>query len=104
MIDRSFDATAKGVPFIDGHASGRNLFGDHTTLPAAVILGDVLRSNSAIMADYCRRNGVLLAPHGKTTMSPELFDLQIRDGARGRSPRPASIRPVSWWTRACLVS
>ena len=81
MIQRSFDATAKGVPFIDGHASGWNLFGDHTTLPAAVILGDVLQSNSAIMADYCRSNGVLLAPHGKTTMSPELFKLQIRAGA-----------------------
>ena len=103
MIERSFDAAAKGVPFIEGLASGWNLFGDHTTLPAAVILGDVLQSNCAIMADYCRRNGVLLAPHGKTTMSPELFELQIR-AARGRSRRPASIRPVSWWTRACLVS
>ena len=33
------------------------------------------------MSDYCRRNGVSLAPHGKTTMCPELFALQLRDGA-----------------------
>lgn len=81
MIDRSFDTAAKGVPLIDDHANGWSLFGDHTTLPAAVILGEVLRTNVAIMADYCRRSGVLLAPHGKTTMSPELFELQIRAGA-----------------------
>ena len=55
MIERSFDAAAKGVPFIDGHASGWNLFGDHTTLPAAVILGDVL-------AEQQRDHGGLLPP------------------------------------------
>jgi D-serine dehydratase len=81
MIRRQFDAAAKGVPSIDDHAAGWNLFGDHTTLPAAVILGDALERNSAMMADYCHRNGVSLAPHGKTTMSPELFELQIRAGA-----------------------
>jgi D-serine dehydratase len=81
MIRRSFDASNKGIPFTGRPASGWNLFGDDTTLPAAVILGAVLERNSAAMADYCQRNGVSLAPHGKTTMSPELFELQMRDGA-----------------------
>jgi D-serine deaminase-like pyridoxal phosphate-dependent protein len=81
VITRSFDPAAKGLPSIDDHASGWNLFGDHTTLPAVVILGDVLRRNSEVVAEYCRRrSGVLLAPHGKTTMSPELFELQTRAG------------------------
>ena len=31
MIERSFDAAAKGVPFIEGLASGWNLFGDRST-------------------------------------------------------------------------
>ncbi|WP_166347260.1 amino acid deaminase [Phytoactinopolyspora limicola] len=39
--------------------------------------------NVATMAQYCRDRGVELAPHGKTTMSPELFRLQIEAGAWG---------------------
>ncbi|MHB1533377.1 MAG: type III PLP-dependent enzyme domain-containing protein [Acidimicrobiales bacterium] len=33
------------------------------------------------MAAYCARNGVFLAPHGKTTMAPALFRRQLADGA-----------------------
>jgi D-serine dehydratase len=33
------------------------------------------------MRDFVRHHGVELAPHGKTTMSPRLFDLQLADGA-----------------------
>ena len=83
MIPRLFDAVNKGVPFALDHSAGWNLFSDETTLPAAVILRSVIERNSAAMADYCQRNGVSLAPHCKTTMSPELFDLQVRDGAWG---------------------
>ena len=61
--------------------TGWNLFADDATFPAAVLLESALKRNSASMSDYCRRNGVSLAPHGKTTMSPELFALQLRDGA-----------------------
>jgi hypothetical protein len=33
------------------------------------------------MATYCADHGVLLAPHGKTTMSPQLFRRQLAAGA-----------------------
>lgn len=79
-LDRS-ELTGKGVPFGLGHRTGWNLFRDDATFPAAVLVRTALQHNSASMADYCRRNGVSLAPHGKTTMSPELFALQLRDGA-----------------------
>jgi D-serine dehydratase len=78
---RPFDAANKGVPLTRDDRRGWNLFGSDATFPAAVILRSALESNSAAMSDYCRRNGVSLAPHGKTTMSPELFELQLRDGA-----------------------
>ena len=81
MSIRPFDPANKGIPFDHVGTGGWNLFDDDTTLPAAVLLRTVLERNSAAMADYCRRSGVSLAPHGKTTMSPELFELQIRDGA-----------------------
>ncbi len=73
--------SGKGVPFTLGNATGWNVFSDDATFPAAVLVRSSLERNSASMSDYCRRNGVSLAPHGKTTMSPELFALQVRDGA-----------------------
>ena len=35
------------------------------------------------MQDFAQRKGVALAPHGKTTMSPELFRQQLAGGAWG---------------------
>jgi D-serine dehydratase len=81
MTMGGFDRANKGVPFARRDLTGRNLFSDDATFPAAVLLESALKRNSASMSDYCRRNGVSLAPHGKTTMSPELFALQLRDGA-----------------------
>lgn len=77
----SFDAVGKGIPFGHAHAVGRNLFDGDAVLPVAVLHRSSVERNSAAMAEFCRREGVSLAPHGKTTMSPELFDLQLRDGA-----------------------
>ena len=81
MTMAGFDHANKGIPFAHRDATGWNLFGDDATFPAAVLLESALKGNSASMSDYCLRNGVSLAPHGKTTMSPELFALQLRDGA-----------------------
>lgn len=62
---------------------GWNLFTAGFHWPAAVIIEPILRRNSATMAAYCARHGVSLAPHGKTTMAPDLFDIQLQDGAWG---------------------
>jgi D-serine dehydratase len=79
--DQRFDPLNKGIPFGRGDLDDWHLFDRHTTLPAAVLLRSAIERNSAAMAQYCERSGVSLAPHGKTTMSPELFRLQMRDGA-----------------------
>lgn len=52
-------------------------------LPAPVMLlhEAALDHNLRTMADWCRERGVLLAPHGKTTMAPQLFERQINAGA-----------------------
>lgn len=81
MSSDRFELTGKGVPFRLLNPTGWNLFREDATFPAAVLVRSALERNSSSMADYCRRNGVSLAPHGKTTMSPELFALQLRDGA-----------------------
>jgi D-serine dehydratase len=40
-----------------------------------------MEANSAEMKAYCARNGFDLAPHGKTSMSPTLTQMQLADGA-----------------------
>jgi D-serine dehydratase len=49
----------------------------------AVIRESALRANIELMRQYTDSAGVYLAPHGKTTMCPQLFDLQLEAGAWG---------------------
>jgi D-serine dehydratase len=49
--------------------------------PVMVLKEAALRHNLEAMADFCRHHGVLLAPHGKTAMAPQLFAMQREAGA-----------------------
>lgn len=51
--------------------------------PIAVLKQSALEHNLRWMADFTAASGVLLAPHGKTTMAPQLFDQQLDAGAWG---------------------
>lgn len=51
--------------------------------PVAVVRQQALAHNIAWMQDFAARHGVQLAPHGKTTMSPQLFRRQLDAGAWG---------------------
>ena len=47
-----------------------------------------------LFRSFCARTGALLAPHAKTTMSPELFALQAEDGVWGltvATPQQAAV-------------
>jgi D-serine dehydratase len=52
-------------------------------LPLAVIRRDALDGNLRWMQQFARQQGVDLAPHGKTTMSPQLIAAQLGAGAWG---------------------
>jgi D-serine dehydratase len=52
-------------------------------LPLAVLRVDRMRHNARWMADFARRNGLSLCPHGKTTMAPQIWNLQLAEGAWG---------------------
>ena len=71
---------AKGLPDLST-VVGANLFDGTFPLPTAVLLEEALAHNIATMAAYCAENGVLLAPHGKTTMCPLLIRRQLDAGA-----------------------
>lgn len=45
--------------------------------PLLVLDGPALDHNLGLMAHYCAKHGVDLAPHGKTTMAPQLFARQL---------------------------
>jgi D-serine dehydratase len=52
-------------------------------LPAMVLHRSALEHNVAVMAEYCAERGLWLAPHGKTTMAPQVFAAQLGAGAWG---------------------
>ena len=62
-------------------AEGLNLFSDDFLFPVATISVDALDHNISTMAMFSEDNDVSLAPHAKTTMSPEIIDRQIASGA-----------------------
>lgn len=58
-----------------------NLFGGSFEFPLLTLRRSAVRHNVRTMSDYCSSAGVLLAPHGKTAMSPELASAQMAAGA-----------------------
>ena len=62
---------------------GWNLLHEDLSLPAAVLYQERLEHNLDWMRRFIAEYKVQLAPHGKTTMAPKLFDMQMRSGAWG---------------------
>ncbi|MDW3213577.1 MAG: alanine racemase [Ilumatobacteraceae bacterium] len=74
-------AHPKGFPLGSDDPVGWSIFDGDVPYPVALMFDTVLDHNSRAMKGFCERNGVSLAPHGKTTMAPALFRRQMRDGA-----------------------
>lgn len=64
-------------------AQGWNVLAGDLPLPLALIRRGALAHNLGWMQRHVAQAGVDLAPHGKTTMSPELLAEQLRAGAWG---------------------
>lgn len=75
-LDTSLDPA--GVPQLDW-----NLLREDLSLPSAVLYHDRLMHNLEWMQEFIAAYGLRLAPHGKTTMAPRLFELQLQSGAWG---------------------
>ena len=63
------------------HERGWNALGGEFMLPVMVLKDSALRHNIDLMASFCERNGVSLAPHAKTAMAPQLVQRQLDAGA-----------------------
>ncbi|GAB2329130.1 alanine racemase [Streptomyces griseoincarnatus] len=64
-------------------AQRRNLFTDGFTTPVLALSAERLEHNLAALETYAVRHGLAFAPHGKTSMAPQLFHRQIERGAWG---------------------
>jgi len=93
----------KGVGFIYGEPEpeviaglGWNLLHEDLSLPCAVLYQDKLRHNLRWMQKFIDEYGMRLAPHGKTTMAPKLFQMQIKAGAWGITLATAQQCRAAW--------
>lgn len=75
---------------------GWNLLREDLSLPAAVLYQDRLTHNLNWMRDFIAAYGLRLAPHGKTTMAPRLFTMQLESGAWGITLATAQQTRVAW--------
>lgn len=64
-------------------AQRRNLFTDGFATPVLALSAERLEHNLRLMETYAARHGLAFAPHGKTSMAPQLFRRQIEHGAWG---------------------
>src|SRR5258706_9932381 len=86
LDDEPVSGIEKGLPdtrlrFGDiGRQGWRVLAGD-VPLPSMTLNGAALAHNIRLMQAYCDRHGAWLAPHGKTTMAPQIFAAQLGVGA-----------------------
>ncbi|MEV6587596.1 alanine racemase [Streptomyces acidicola] len=74
---------AAGLTVGELTAERRNLFTGGFTTPVLALSAERLEHNLALMETYTARHGLAFAPHGKTSMAPQLFWQQIDRGAWG---------------------
>jgi len=88
LAARRLDWRHKAIPAADNgttHAAflaAKHTLADFQT-PLLTLDAGALTANADRLAKWCAEKGVLLAPHGKTTMSPQLWTEQLKRGAWG---------------------
>lgn len=80
-LEKGVPALSAPLPLDQVAAQGWNILAEDVPLPAAILHERALRANSAWMRGYLEQTGASIAPHGKTSMAPALYDLQVSDGA-----------------------
>ncbi|MFF5958830.1 amino acid deaminase [Streptomyces luteogriseus] len=74
---------ADGLTVAELAGQRRNLFTGGFATPVLALSAERLEHNLMLMETYAARHGLAFAPHGKTSMAPQLFQRQIEHGAWG---------------------
>lgn len=85
-VDHRFKALppdAEGLTVGELADQRRNLFDGGFTTPVLVLSGPALEHNLGLLERYTAEHGLAFAPHGKTSMAPQLFADQLAHGAWG---------------------
>ncbi len=80
---KGFPPRQRPLARADVAAQNWNVLAGDLPLPLALLKREALEHNLAWMQRFVRERGIDLAPHGKTTMSPQLFARQLDAGAWG---------------------
>jgi D-serine dehydratase len=89
-LGKGLGAVTPGSTFAECGALGWSILNEDVSLPVAVLRQSRIEHNLIWMKQFIERYGIELAPHGKTTMSPELFQMQLAHGAWGITLATAS--------------
>lgn len=87
-LQKSLPAAADGMA-VEEFLAGKPRLSEFTT-PLLVLDSAAMNHNAARMAAWCAERGVELAPHGKTTMAPALWQRQLDTGSWGITVATAS--------------
>ncbi|GJI93799.1 deaminase [Duganella caerulea] len=102
LVNQLLQPGIKGLPITaplrQGDIGARqwNVLNADTSFPVALLKASSLEHNLRWMHGFCEQYGVQLAPHGKTTMSPQLFDAQLTNGAWGMTLATAAQAQVAY--------
>src|SRR5947209_7553859 len=80
---RAFPSTPRRVRIGDVPAQKWRLFESGFFFPVLALRASALVHNTETMAEFCKARRASLAPHGKTTMAPQIFARQLLAGAWG---------------------
>lgn len=88
LAERRLDWRHKAIPASENGTTHAGFLAAKHTLaelqtPLLTLDAPALQANADRLADWCKEHGVLLAPHGKTTMAPQLWTEQLNRGAWG---------------------
>ncbi|MBU3866888.1 amino acid deaminase [Streptomyces sp. 4503] len=75
--------SAEGLTVGELAAERRSLFTGGFTTPVLALSAEALEHNLVAMERYSAAHGLAFAPHGKTSMAPQLFERQLAHGAWG---------------------
>ncbi len=86
------------VPLRQGDIGSQhwNVLTGDTSYPVATLSIAALTHNLQWMHQFCAQFGAVLAPHGKTTMCPQLFGAQLANGAWGMTLATSSQVQVAY--------
>ncbi|MDP2256907.1 MAG: amino acid deaminase [Polaromonas sp.] len=113
ILDPQIDHSFKGFPHTSPPlrrsqiaAQNWRVLGGDLPLPLALVKQQALQHNLSWMQRFAADHGLDMAPHGKTTMSPQLLKRQLDEGAWGLTfATVAQVRAgVSVGARRCMIA